>query len=230
MENEQLLCTNHFQSETFKENPINIENIRLSDSKHRYNRLEELLAEQDSLEPFDVATILRDQKGTNGANLGLGNPRAINQLIAHHSVVIAPEKLTFYVSTTHYQLNTYLGYNLDSIFSGVQTYSDSIQADSFLVSKEYQLYKKFKGYKKNITHALLFGKDLLLSEEEVLDMIASNPESYITYELLANYFLLKENPEQALVYLNLSLTKNIASLQELEILKKMKYNLENKNN
>ncbi len=38
-----------------------------------------------------MATILRDRKGVKGAELGMGNELALNQLQAHHGIIFKPE-------------------------------------------------------------------------------------------------------------------------------------------
>ena len=91
---------------------MNSANIKESDSKFRFNRVEELLVDRTKFTPTRVLTILRDQYGFKNDTLGMGNPRAINQLIAHHSVIILPESYMFYVSTTNYQLGEFIGFDL----------------------------------------------------------------------------------------------------------------------
>ncbi|OFZ16491.1 MAG: peptidase C45, partial [Bacteroidetes bacterium RIFCSPHIGHO2_02_FULL_44_7] len=62
-ETNTLICSNHYQSSTFRNDPINSDNIKESDSHYRYERVQELLRMQDSLTPQLAARILRDQGG-----------------------------------------------------------------------------------------------------------------------------------------------------------------------
>lgn len=88
----QIICTNHYQSDTFRNEERNEENIATSDSPYRFARLQELLKENKPIDPMKAASILRNQKGLDNIDLGMGNEMAINQLIAHHSVIFLPEK------------------------------------------------------------------------------------------------------------------------------------------
>ena len=56
-------------------------------------------------------------EGVGGAELGLANEMAINQFIAHHSVIFQPEKKLMWVSTSPWQCGKYVAYDLNRIFS-----------------------------------------------------------------------------------------------------------------
>ena len=47
----QLICTNHFQSEAYAQDENNIKHIAESHSKYRYERMEELLQEHEKVTP-----------------------------------------------------------------------------------------------------------------------------------------------------------------------------------
>ncbi len=114
---EQILCTNHYQSPTFVNDPHNLENIATSDSPYRYERLRELMQQQAPIGPEGAAAILRDRRGPHNQALEPGNPWAINQLIAHHSVIFQPEQLLMWVSTAPWQCGPYVAYDLKKIFA-----------------------------------------------------------------------------------------------------------------
>ena len=97
---QQIICTNHYQSETFSHDKRNQENIETSDSPYRFARLQELLKANIPIDASKAASILRNRKGVGGAELGLANEMAINQFIAHHSVIFQPEKKLMWVSTS----------------------------------------------------------------------------------------------------------------------------------
>ena len=86
-ENNQVTCANHYQSDTFLNDSINIKNIKNSDSKHRYDRTNELLNRNHPIDYTNAISILRNQKGVKDEFIGYGNPKAINQLIAHHGII-----------------------------------------------------------------------------------------------------------------------------------------------
>ena len=52
--------------------------------------MKELIDQGNAIDVSMAAAILRDMKGQSGQEIGMGNPLAINQLIAHHSVIFKP--------------------------------------------------------------------------------------------------------------------------------------------
>ena len=59
---DHIILTNHFQSDYFMQDPLNIENIENETSLYRYQRVEELLELSDSIDQVKIAGILRDQR------------------------------------------------------------------------------------------------------------------------------------------------------------------------
>lgn len=221
-ETNTLICSNHYQSDVFLKDKINIENIEESDSKFRYNRVKDLLNGKDSLTIFDAAKILRNQNGEQNDTLGMGNPRAINQLIAHHSVIIQPESLKFYVTTHDFQLGTFKGYDLNEVFATKSSDSQlRIAADPFLNSSAYEAFKKYKTKKNKITEFITFNKPLTLSDTDVDEFIATNSELYITYEMLGRYFMKIGDKKKAKHYFEVALSKKVASKQIEEEFKEL---------
>lgn len=148
----RLICTNHYQSEEFSKDERNMENIRTSDSPYRFARLEELINENMPIDASKAASILRNHKGLQDADLGLANEMAINQFIAHHSVIFQPEKRLMWVSTSPWQCGKYVAYDLNKIFNDTinlqhEIYNSNltIPADEFAETPEFQhllTYKK----------------------------------------------------------------------------------------
>ena len=217
-----LVCANHYQSGSFKKDQINVKNIAQSDSKYRFDRMNQLLSGSKPLSTFGAASILRDQEAQNGDTLGMGNPRALNQLQTHHSVVMQPESRLYFVSSTDYQLGTFLGYDLTKTFKTKHIQLvDSIPQDPFLSSDAYRKFKAFKSVKQQISAYLMFDKTLDLSNKEVSEFIANNSESYVTYEQLGKYFQKKKQLKKAIYYYQIALTKRVASPQIEEELRNL---------
>lgn len=217
----KLICTNHYQSKEFANDPVNVENIQNSDSDYRYRRLTQLVEQDSVIDPFTSASILRDQKGIDEANLGLGNPKAINQLLAHHGVVFEPEKRLIWVSTNPFQLGEFLCYNLNDVFSESNDgrsllYVDSlsIEKDQFLNSDSFHDFLKYKELKNRLFEHIALGKEIEWNQGLEAEFIASNPESYITYFMLADYHFEAGNTNKAAEYYKMSLSKEVASEQE----------------
>ncbi len=214
----QMVCANHYQAELYKKDEANISNIEMSDSKFRFNRMNELIENEKPLDIYTVAKILRDRGGIKNKNIGLGNPRSINQLIAYHSIIFKPKARLMWISTYPYQLGEYICYNLNEVFNsnGNFNYNNelTIPKDIFLNTKEYQSLALFRKQKESIVKSVVFGKQLNLTQKEIENFIKSNPESYETYFNLARYYDSKNNKPKALEMYKIAIDKNVASKAE----------------
>ncbi len=186
--------------------------------------MNQLISNGKPFTPKSIVQVLRDQYAFNGDTLGMGNPRAVNQLQALHSVVILPERKEFFISTKDFQLGEFIGYDLKKTFATKKaTIVDTIAASQFLNSEKYQLFKEFKKTRQAISAYLMFDTPLSLSEKDIQKFIASNSESYVTYEQLGKYFQKRNQKQKAAKYYKLALTKAVASKQiekELQLLLK----------
>jgi isopenicillin-N N-acyltransferase-like protein len=229
-ENARLTCTNHYQSEVFSKDSINLKNIENSDSKYRFNRLNQLLEANFPVNTNKSVEILRNQKGLDDANLGMGNPKAINQLLAHHGVVFQPEKRLLWISTNPFQLGEFLCYDLNEVFHGPSSIESTIRidslnipADDFLASQSYTRFLRYKELKNRLFDNIALGKEIEWNQALEAEFIKSNPESYVTYFMLGDYYLEREELERAERFYNLSLSQEVASKQERN---KIEQNLE----
>ena len=217
----RLICTNHYQSEEFSKDERNMENIRTSDSPYRFARLEELINENMPIDASKAASILRNHKGLQDADLGLANEMAINQFIAHHSVIFQPEKRLMWVSTSPWQCGKYVAYDLNKIFNDTinlqhEIYSSNltIPADEFTETPEFQHLLTYK----KLTPLLLkkIRKKEKIEEHVLKTYEASNPSLYYVYEVMGNYYEAMQQPQQAIAYWQKALKKPIPKLQEKE--------------
>ena len=211
----QVICSNHFQSNAFQNDPVNQDNIQNSDSKNRFTRVQELLNRKKKLNPIDVAFILRNQYGKKNDTLGMGNPAALNQLIAHHSVIMQPESCVFWISTPPFQLGAFKGYQLREFFKNPKNYNAQIriEEDPFVKTEAFQQFLAFKKTKQRIFKFVTFGKPLALTPNEIEVFISQNGSYYHTYELLGDYFLKKQQKQMAGFYYQKALTKVLPSKQ-----------------
>ncbi len=215
----QIICTNHYQSDTFKNDERNMENIATSDSPYRFARLQELLEENKPVTPLKAASILRNQKGLNNADLGMGNEMAINQLIAHHSVIFQPEKRMMYVSTSPWQCGKYMAYDLNKIFSDtvdfqheIATRELTIPEDSFIRQKDFKQFMTYKQLGKLIREKT---KQKETIESDTLTLYeTSNPSFYYVYEVLGDYYAAIRQTATAITYWRKALTMPIPKQAE----------------
>ena len=80
-----IVCTNHFQGNSLAHTKENIEQMDNSASLYRYNHLMDLMRNNGKNTVQKTVAILRDFKGIDNADIGLGNEKSINQFAAHHS-------------------------------------------------------------------------------------------------------------------------------------------------
>jgi len=218
-----IILTNHFQSDHFKDSPLNVENMENETSVYRHERVQELLETKESLDYLDAAVILRDQKGRGGKNIGMGNEKAINQLIAHHSIIFKPEERRFWISTMPYQMGPFLCYDLDSIFrtaanrdgqSDLFLNNLKIPWDSNFIMNDFNLININRSQIKVLKEIISDDGFLLDKEFGISLFIKSNPEFYYTYYILGQYYHGKGFNELAVKYYKLALEKEVSSANE----------------
>ncbi|MBQ8018939.1 MAG: choloylglycine hydrolase [Paludibacteraceae bacterium] len=192
-----LLCTNHFQSEKFMHNERNLMNINQTDTKYRIELLAEHVGKKDKFDAEDAMAVLLNPFGKGGENIGIGNEMAINQLIAHHSVVFEPDSLNIYVCTQPKDFYPYVKFNLKDILNiAVETHGRSSDnhgrasdykiacqyisvADSMRQSEEYLGYKRFI-YLKSL-------KDLMSYPDE---LAKCNPMYFESYNMAGDIYIM----------------------------------------
>lgn len=228
----QIICTNHFQGEIFANDATNLENIRESDSPYRLARVGELLAERPIFDENAIASVLRDTRGLGGKRIGYGNEKAINQLIAHHTVIFKPGEQKFWVSTHPYQLGELAAYHADSIFclsaarllhtGRLPEIAGNIPADSLLYSDDYAQFLRYRQMCDSLKADMSSNKSGkgLVDEYFVHRFVKTNPEMYQIYRLLGDWYHSGKEYTMAVKYWEMALTKEIPRLQEKEYLEK----------
>lgn len=220
---DNIQCTNHYQSKKFEQQKLNIEQKNTSASVYRYQRLQELMNESYPLTPTKMAAILRDRRGIGNTNIGEGNEKAVNQLIAHHSVIFQPDSLRMWVSTAPWQLGTYVCYDMRKIFAMHGMTNDveiadnalNIAPDSFIYTPAF---KNFLLFRKN--------KLAILQHQPVdtAEVIRSNPLHYDAYRIAGDYCKEKKWYTPAINYYTRALKCEIATTNERDaIFEKIKW-------
>ncbi len=213
-----LVCANHYQSSGFKNDSVNIKNIHDSDSKYRFDRMNELMSRSYPMNMAKAASILRDKNGLNDQFIGYGNAKSLNQLIAHHGIMFKPNERKVWISTPPYQLGSFICYDLDDVFQNTQNFKSidslAIDRDPFLESRDYAKYEAYKATKQHINKFVMLGLPFMLTDEEENAFIDNNPESYVTYMMLGSYFEKSKDYKKAIDYFQKSLKYEVASLNE----------------
>ncbi len=196
---EEILCTNHYQSDALKDTDYNIENIATSDSQYRYERLQELLSQYSSINSEDAARILRDRYGKGGKDVGIGNEMTLNQSIAHHSVIFTPTSNLMWVSTSSWQSGIMACYDLTGFFDGTSNPiindDKSIAADTLFINNDLPRLLRYRDYIVGINSAIKDGTKL--SESYIAGFLEQNPLHYYTYKLLGDYYTIQKQPSTA---------------------------------
>jgi predicted choloylglycine hydrolase len=219
----QLICSNHFQSDSLKSDGSNQYQIKNSHSKYRFDRLEQLLSENKKINPQIAVDILRNKEGLNNLPLGYGNEKALNQLLAHHGVVFKPAQRLVWVSANPYQMGEFVCYDLNKIFSN-QKFNDTIMSleeeklnipkDPFLETVEYKNYEQFRIEDKKMDISLEKKEDL--TPDFIKFYQALNPNYWVVYYKAGLYFYQNKKFVLAQEQFEKALTKEISTLLEKE--------------
>lgn len=187
VENMRLVCSNHFQSEKYANDKRNKKHRRESHSQYRFDRMTELLDAAPKMNPFLLAEILRNREGLKDIALGYGNEKALNQLLAHHSIIFKPESRIMWVSSSPYQLGVYTAYDLNEIFGANRNFLKSNAIDSLLIDKDpfqfstaFLNYEAFRIMDRKVDEALK-NKDGSLSASDINAYIELNPHYWVVH-------------------------------------------------
>ena len=225
--NGKLICTNHFQSNGYKTDKRNKEYIEESHSYYRLEKLDESFQTEKKYKVIDVLKVLRDISGLQNEDLGLGNEKALNQLMAHHGVIFKPAELKMWVSNNPYQLGAFDAYDLNTIFKSKKlkpVKSHELPKDDFLKSKDYKQYKKFRELHKTIEIATNSKK--IVSNVILTTYKKSNPELWLVYKQLGDYYYSQKQWQIAAGNYETALQKVISSKdQKKSIEQKLKKTL-----
>ncbi|MGJ8744086.1 C45 family autoproteolytic acyltransferase/hydolase [Polaribacter sp.] len=229
----QLICSNHFQSDAYKDDKNNIKHRKESHSEYRYFKMQELLENSQKLTPQNAVDILRNKKGLADKNIGLGNEKAINQLLAHHAVVFKPSQRLVWVSSNPYQLGAFVAYDLNAIFNKdsskvkLSNAALTIKEDPFLYTEAYQNYEKYRVISSTFKNAIKKGENML--PITISEFQKSNPDYWEVYFLIGKYYYQKGYDAAALSAFEKANTKEITTIpnkREIELyIKKLKRRL-----
>lgn len=216
-----IQCTNHYQGDQLAPQGLNQEQMKTSASVYRYERLKELLDETNQNTPERTAAILRDYKGLRNTDIGLTNEKAMNQFLAHHSIIFAPKKLLVWVSTSPWQEGAYICYDLQKVFStktssihgDIDESSLMIQADTFMNSIQFQQLKEYLSFENDLKYKRPIN---------AAEIVRINPTYYDSYRIAGDEYQRESKLDSAALMYKKALHLEIATEGEREaILKKL---------
>lgn len=221
----RVLCTNHFQSDAYKDDKRNQKHIEESHSEYRYEKLQELLQEEKKLTPEKMASILRNTSGLKDEKIGYGNEKALNQLLAHHAVIFSPQKKLVWVSSNPYQLGEFVCYNLNEIFSGKRpkpnvfsTPELNIARDPFADSPDFKKYEEYRKVSAAVNNAI--DNKEALTDEFLSHYQSLNPDFWKVYDLAGKYYFSRKDYSKAKTEFEKALTKEITTVPDKKEIEK----------
>ncbi len=211
-----LVLTNHFQSETFRDSELTRQNIAEGASMYRWNRTRELMDSTPRHDQLSFALLLRDQGGLGGEPIGMGNEKAVNQLIAHHSVIFKPSELKMWVSTSPYQLGAYLCYDLNRVFADTTEVTDriwleeeSIAPDPFLHSEQFKAFREYTRETIRLKALINMEEAGSITDSEIEDYLHLNPHLYYPWYIAGEIYRLKGDVQRATEFYEQALSREI---------------------
>lgn len=215
----QLICSNHFQSDAYAEDKKNQKHIVESHSLYRYQRMEELLNQQPKITPQIAVDILRNKNGLNNKSIGYGNEKALNQLLAHHAIVFKPEQRLVWVSSNPYQLGEFVAYNLNAIFKNPNKLSLAntalnIEKDPFQFTQAYRDYQMYRTLRAQVLSAIKNNETL--TPEILSELRNKNPQYWEAYYLVGKYYYEKGYYTASLNAFEKAKTKEITTVPDLQ--------------
>jgi hypothetical protein len=215
----QIICSNHFQSEELKNDKRNKDQIRDSHSKYRFDKMTELFDSNPKINPTIAAEILRNTKGLNDKEIGNGNEKALNQLLAHHGIIFKPKELLVWVSANPYQLGEFVCYDLNQIFNETRYKNSfesfervdlSIAKDPFLETEEYKKYEQFRIEDAKMDSAL--NEKKFIDANQIKEYQSLNPYFWVVYYKAGLYFYNNKDFGQAKTQFEKALQCEITTL------------------
>lgn len=211
----RLVCSNHFLSRAYSRDKKNRKQMEESHSLYRFDRVNQLLDTHEKVNVEKAVALLRNREGIDGREIGLGNEKSLNQLLAHHGVVFRPAERKVWVSAHPYQLGAFVAYDLKEIFSAerkemLYSASETLQEDPFLHSRAYAGYERYRVLDRALDKALK--ERTVLPDSFFEEYISLNPELWSVYYKSGKYFKSKKQEDKARVYFETALTKEITTL------------------
>ncbi len=226
-----IICTNHFQSAQAQSDPAVIKDMKENATSYRYKKVNQDLNSEVSFDVNGMAGILRDRSGLGNDKPGDGNEKAINQLIAHHSIIFEPSSRRAWVSTTPWQEGPFVCYDLCKIFHNfaglkkkveIQEPDQEINPDPLFSTADYERFLQFKKMREKLRESLKSGNKGEITDSFIREFIGTNRDFFEVYELAGDHYCQLDQPGKGCVYYKEALSKIIPGQKERgRIIKKL---------
>jgi len=224
----QLICSNHFQSEAYSKDQRNLKAIKESHSEYRFKRMNELVTETEKINAEKAVSILRNMQGLDDSNVGYGNEKAINQLLAHHGIVFQPEERKVWVSSNPYQMGEFVAYDLDQVFEkfgnglvseSVADVMDNISQSDFIETRAYRDYELFRKLEFEVKNRL--SQEKSISKDTAEKLVSLNPDFWEAWYLAGLIYFNNKDYKNAVIHFKQAQRREVTTLPDLELLEKM---------
>jgi hypothetical protein len=138
-----VFATDHMIREPFTDDAQNDRVARTTSSGYRHDRLAELLADTGGFDHRRAVAVLRDRRGRNNQELGLGNRNALENMSTTHSVVVDATAMVMWVAEGPSTLGRFRAFDLRHLLArqGERPAPlEDVEADPLLYSEEYRDY------------------------------------------------------------------------------------------
>lgn len=191
MDGDHIVCSNQFMTAELAGDARNILYMKEGTSVARYDRMEALVKENAGrIDPVVAAGILRDRALPGGVDGGLGNPAALNSLVATHSVITDATAGVIWVSAAPHQLGAYLPFSLEDFDEpkGVA----AIPADPLLSDPAYESFEKCREESAR-AQSLLSSGDVSGAESAARAAVELDPGLYMPRLILGRVAFAKRD-------------------------------------
>jgi len=224
----QLICSNHFQSDAYLDDHRNFKTIEESHSKYRFDRMQELVSETEKLNSKMAVAVLRDMNGLDDRKIGYGNEKAINQLLAHHGIIFKPEERKVWVSSNPYQMGEFVAYDLDDAFprfekglvsESVADFKNNIPESEFLKTSKFLDYEEFRKLENDVKNKL--SNEVSISAEIARKLVQLNPDFWEAWFLAGKIYYNNSDYKNAVIHFKQAKRREVTTLPDINMLEKM---------
>src|SRR5690606_38707776 len=166
-----------------------------------------------------------NKEGLKDLAIGLGNEKAINQLLAHHGIIFKPEEKMVWISSNPFQMGAFVAYNLEVAFQkfmedgepeSVAIEDLTIPEDGFLSTQEF---KNYRDYRTLIDEILL--KNYEVRESEILRLISLNPDNWKSSAVAGEYYYKNKEYKKAVIHFKQAQNREVTTVPDQKWLDKM---------